>query len=161
MNQRWRFTHGLNPNTGKITLGVYFLDGNAAQRDAVQALAPEWTDGDLATKLNFRFDVSRDISNIRISFSPDGGNNSRVGRQNKNVPKSQNNMNIQNTTRRVIIHEFGHALGLHHEHMNPYIGILTSDAHAQSPFWSDTNSVVYIQFNVTATDLDRTRGSGF
>jgi hypothetical protein len=63
---------------------------------------------------------------IRISFRY-AGSWSTLGTSCKRVPKSQPTMNFgwltvatdPDEARRVVLHEFGHALGLIHEHQNP------------------------------------------
>jgi len=108
---------------------VSFLDGGRAVQDKVQAVASEWTVPGLANlKLSFRRDTTDTM--IRISFKYDGSW-STIGRSCTQVPKGQPTMNygwLTPTTptdelRRVVLHEFGHALGLIHEHQNPAGGI--------------------------------------
>ena len=108
---------------------VSFLDGDRAVQDKVQAVASEWTVPGLANlKLSFRRDTTDTM--IRISFKYDGSW-STIGRSCTQVPKGQPTMNygwLTPTTptdelRRVVLHEFGHALGLIHEHQNPAGGI--------------------------------------
>ena len=62
---------------------------------------------------------------IRISFEPTAGNWSVLGNLAQNVPPENATMNLgwvldsvdeQPHERGVILHEFGHALGLMHEH---------------------------------------------
>lgn len=120
---RWLKTDGLTPNTGKITLGVAFLGGTDAQRSAVKNLAPKWLDGNVGSFLSFRFDVDKGAAQIRIAFDPKAGNNSYVGRRALSVPADIATMNLQDVKQRQIFHEFGHAIGLLHEHMHPKAGI--------------------------------------
>ncbi|MDX0200944.1 hypothetical protein GOB99_15315 [Sinorhizobium meliloti] len=115
---RWREMDGLTPNSGVITLGIAFLSGSAPQQDLVRNLAVEWLEGGVEQRIAFRFDVPPSKAQIRISFNPDGGNNSLVGRQALLSPVLNRTMNLAQVTRRVTLHEFGHALGLKHEHMN-------------------------------------------
>ncbi|MGL6008984.1 MAG: M12 family metallopeptidase [Culicoidibacterales bacterium] len=68
--------------------------------------------------------------NIRVSFVP-GGSWSYIGTDALLVPKTQSTMNLgwldiftpENEFRRVVLHEFGHALGAVHEHQSPSSGI--------------------------------------
>jgi hypothetical protein len=60
------------------------------------------------------------LSTIRISFNPKGGSNSTIGKQcllTKNQDK--NTMNFAWFDVRTVIHEFGHMLGMLHEHQSP------------------------------------------
>lgn len=118
-SKRWRKSDGLTPNTGKITLGCYFMNGSISQQRKVIEAARDWLKGDLKKLIDFRFDVPRERSHIRISL---GGrvNNSYVGRYNLRITKERVTMNLANfSRRRVVQHEFGHALGLRHEHRFP------------------------------------------
>lgn len=125
--KRWRKTDGLTPNTGKITLGIHFLDGSSADRSRVMSIAPKWLEGELGNAIAFKFDVPRKKSQVRISFASDGGNTSEVGRDALPVSSSKKTMNLQQTTDRAILHEFGHALGLSHEHAHPKSGIVWTE----------------------------------
>ena len=87
-----------------------------------------WTKGDLA---NLVFDFQDDIdSDIRISFQYDGCW-SAVGKTCSQIPKPRPTMNFgwftrnpnQATIQEVVLHEFGHALGLVHEHQHPKTAI--------------------------------------
>jgi len=127
LNQRWRQSDGLTPNSGLITLGIAFLEGSEIQKDAVRKLASNWLIGDLDQKIAFKFDVASEHSQIRITFAANGGNNSLVGRQNLSAPVTIRTMNLAQVTARAIQHEFGHALGLHHEHMHPTNGIIWNE----------------------------------
>lgn len=121
-DDRWRPEHGLTPNSGVITLGVHFLNGSSAQRAFVRRVAPEWTTGALGRRLQLRFDVSRDRSDIRVRLDA-GGDRSEVGRRNRDVPRGQATMTLTGANRRAVLHEFVHALGLRHEHHHPRNGI--------------------------------------
>lgn len=65
---------------------------------------------------------------VRISFRF-AGVSSLIGREAEDKPQSVHTMNFYDwdifppddaKLKRVVLHEFGHALGLHHEHQNPY-----------------------------------------
>lgn len=117
--KRWRRSDGLTPNTGKITLGCHFFNGSEEQRRQIALTAQEWLAGELGNLVQFQFGVSAEESNIRISL---GGNrnNSYVGRDNLFIPRDQQTMNLGNFNHLPTIrHEFGHALGLRHEHRFP------------------------------------------
>lgn len=119
LRDRWLRSDGLTPNTGKITLGVHFLNGSPALRERAAQAASQWTEGSpLAQRLAYRFDVSPQDSQIRVSFGK-GGNWSYVGRQNLQYSKNEKTMNLENIEDFVICHEFGHAWCLQHEHQFP------------------------------------------
>lgn len=104
---------------------VSFLDGDPAIQQRVRAVAQEWTSPGLANlTLDFRKNTTDTL--IRISFRYNGSW-STIGTTCRQVPKGQPTMNYgwltQESTdadlRRVVLHEFGHALGLIHEHQSP------------------------------------------
>ena len=109
-------------------ISIAFLDGSPQQKALVRQYAQEWVD-DLAN-LTFSWVDDPDESDIRISFRYKGSW-SVIGTTCRNVAKHQATMNFgwlkPNTpapeAKRVILHEFGHALGLIHEHQNPLGGI--------------------------------------
>lgn len=108
-------------------ISISFLDGIDMQRAMVRKYAPIWIT-DLAN-LEFSWEDGPD-TDIRISFAG-RGSWSVIGTTAKNIPTDQPTMNFgwltpdvtEDEARRVILHEFGHALGLIHEHQNPIAGI--------------------------------------
>lgn len=114
--------------TGKLwqngrTLRITFMDGPSTVRSRVIELARQWQD-----HANLYFDFLDDglESDIRISFQP-GGSWSYIGTDAKLVPQGDSTMNFgwltaassDDTYSRVVLHEFGHALGAIHEHQHP------------------------------------------
>ena len=111
----------------KIT--VKFLEGDEALKKRVKDVALRWVGPGMANlQLVFTDDPNADI---RISFKEGDGSWSTVGTTCRQVPKSQATMNFgwidansdEEELRSVVLHEFGHALGLIHEHQNPQGGI--------------------------------------
>ena len=114
------------------TLRVKFLGGSEYVRRKVVRYASEWTQ---YANLKFQF-VDSGPSDIRISFVRGQGSWSMVGRQARSAAASRATMNFgwfdertpEYDLRRTVLHEFGHALGLLHEHQNPTGGIPWDEA---------------------------------
>ena len=108
----------------KAVIRIAFLDGTAQQKALVKKYAEEWVTN--LARLTFSWVNNAAQSDIRISFQY-SGSWSVIGTTCRNVPKNQPTMNFGWLTptvtaaeaKRVILHEFGHALGLIHEHQNP------------------------------------------
>jgi hypothetical protein len=105
------------------TLKVRFLDGNPPVQAKVQAIAKEW---EQLANLKLEF-VASGSAQIRISFAEEGFSWSTVGTDALTVAASKPTMNYgwlepdtpMREYQRVVRHEFGHALGMIHEHQNP------------------------------------------
>jgi serralysin len=121
--RRWRGSDGLTPNTGLITLGVHFVNGSDSEKDLVRPAANAWLTGELATKLKFEFDVPQSRAQISVSFNAKKKNNSIIGRDSALYAGQTTTMNLSTGQPEVVTHEFGHALGLRHEHQNPTVAI--------------------------------------
>lgn len=110
---------------GKI-LRVFFMDGEPEVQRKVEEMAHTWS---RYANIRFKF-VDDPDAEIRISFTQPGSW-SYIGTDALSIPKSQPTMNFGWLTpsspdseyRRVVVHEFGHALSLVHEHQNPDKGI--------------------------------------
>jgi hypothetical protein len=116
-------------NDYKWSLGssikVKFVGGSPALQQKVRAVAERWTDPGLANlRLNF---VPAGDADVRIAFQQGKGSWSYIGTYCTNIPQGQPTMNYgwltdastDDAIQRVVLHEFGHALGLIHEHQNP------------------------------------------
>lgn len=105
-------------------LQVSFTNGNEAQQTRVMQTASEWSN-----HANIQFEIIPNrvepAPHIRVTF--DGsGNWSNVGTDCLISTKAgASSMNFTNfmPDQDTILHEFGHALGLKHEHQNPKAGI--------------------------------------
>lgn len=118
LKNRWLRSDGMTPNTGVITLGCFFMSGSTRQRGLIMRSAQEWLRDGIEDVIRFDFTAQKQRSQIRVMV---GGraNNSTVGREALLVSKEKQTMNLANLNRGTIQHEFGHALGLLHEHMHP------------------------------------------
>jgi hypothetical protein len=105
---------------------VSFLDGPAALRPRILAVAQQWID---RTNIRPSFDYRTNTTDtdIRISFQY-AGSWSLLGRysldeKDKSKPTMNygwlNERSTDLEVQEVVLHEFGHALGLIHEHQNP------------------------------------------
>ena len=101
------------------TLQVRFIGGTAQQRNLAKTQAGWWMQ-----HANLKFDFN-DAPNaeIRISFDPNDGAWSYVGTDCRNIPLNEATMNLGFMDGGTAGHEFGHAIGLAHEHQNPAGGI--------------------------------------
>jgi len=108
------------------TLRCRFLDGDDVQRQKVEDNARKWEEY-ANVQLNFGDDPDAEI---RISFQADSGSWSAIGTDclvSDYFPQYQPTMNfgwLRDDTddreyERVVVHEFGHALGCIHEHQQP------------------------------------------
>lgn len=110
-------------DTGELVT-ISFLDGSPALQDRVKSVAEEWIGFDMAN-LKFLWNEP-DETDIRISFRY-RGSWSYLGTDCRNIARPDPTMNFgwltetsdDDELRRVVLHEFGHALGLTHEHLNP------------------------------------------
>lgn len=105
---------------------VRFLDGDPAVQEKVKRVALTWIEH-ANLRLYFGTDPQADL---RISFSQ-RGSWSHLGRECHRIPWDHPTMNYgwltpdtpDDEVSRVVLHEFGHALGCIHEHQNPAGGI--------------------------------------
>ncbi len=122
------------------TIKVKFIGGSNYVRDRVRYYANMWTQH---ANLNFKF-VNYGPSDIRVSFVQNGSSWSVIGKQALQMGTNEATMNFgwlndrtpEYEFKRTILHEFGHALGLLHEHQNPSGGIPWDEAAVYSHYWN-------------------------
>jgi hypothetical protein len=101
------------------TLRVRFMGGSNAQKALVREQAGWWS---AHANLHFDFNDAPDAE-IRIAFDASDGAWSYIGTDNRSIPLNQPTMNLGFLDGGTVAHEFGHAIGLGHEHQNPAGGI--------------------------------------
>lgn len=111
-------------NSGDV-ITVSFLDGDPVVQEKVKRVAQAWTAPGMA---NLTLDFRKDTNTlVRISFRY-SGSWSVIGTTCRQITDhSKPTMNFgwltpdskDDEIRRVVLHEFGHALGLIHEHQSP------------------------------------------
>lgn len=113
------------PNASK--LHVHFLDGSPAARAAVAQIAAEWSE---FANIDFVFhleDAAPAQVDIAITFDDPACNSSMGPGSRQAVQWGGPSMRLchidgmlgSDFFRRAVLHEFGHALGMHHEHQSP------------------------------------------
>jgi len=108
-------------------LRVRHLDGNPAVLTRVEKFAREWC---TYANIDIQF-VKTGDAEIRVSYLLDNRSWSYLGTDALAQPQNRHTMHFgwltpatqDNEYSRVVIHEFGHALGLVHEHQNPKVSI--------------------------------------
>lgn len=110
-------------------LRVRFLDGDPHIHARIAHIAAQWS---AHAAIRFIFDNAPDAP-IRIGFDPHLGSWSYIGTDALDITLGPHDstMNFswltpatpQDELQRVVLHEFGHALGLIHEHQNPAAAI--------------------------------------
>jgi hypothetical protein len=119
----------------QTTLSVCFFRGDSALRGRIASVATRWLEQPVGVSLdfgappNYRSCVASGNDQIRIGFQYNGywslvGQDSYV-----NASQMEESMNFQGFLvrppaeqefMRVVLHEFGHALGFEHEHQHPW-----------------------------------------
>lgn len=120
-------------------LKVAFLGGDAELQQRVREAAENWlydtAENQQLANLTFDFAPTGN-ADIRIGFQQGDGSWSYIGTYNQQIPQQQQTMNFgwltpdssDEDVRSVVLHEFGHALGLIHEHQNPVGAIQWNEA---------------------------------
>lgn len=121
-------TRAIAPDIRKLwvngsTLRVRFMGGTPAQHELARKQAAWWSDH---ANLSFAFGNDADAE-IRISFDTNDGAWSYIGTDCASIPLEEATMNLGFLDGGTCAHEFGHAIGLGHEHQNPDGGIRWKD----------------------------------
>ena len=109
-------------------LRIGFLEGSKKLQDRVFETLLRWTSpNEGGANLELKRAVNAETADIRISFDESGGSWSMIGTDARDVSAGEATMNLgwatettaENDFASVVLHEFGHALGLLHEHNHP------------------------------------------
>ncbi|HEY7028068.1 MAG TPA: M12 family metallopeptidase [Gemmatimonadales bacterium] len=113
----------INPiNTAWVngsTLHVRSMGGTPTEQATARTQAAWWTQ---VANLKIEFDNAPNAE-IRVSFDPGDGAWSYIGTENRSIPLNEATMNLGFLDGGTAGHEFGHAIGLAHEHQNPAGGM--------------------------------------
>lgn len=113
-----------------ITIG--FMGGSQMLRERVRDAAMKWIDeGGANVVFRFWMDADPATANVRIAFIQGKGSWSYIGKRALDIESHKPTMNFgwldddtdDMEVQRVVLHEFGHMLGLIHEHQHPDVTI--------------------------------------
>lgn len=141
-------------------LHVRFIGGTAAQRAVAREQAGWWSQ---VANLKFDFNDAPN-ADIRIAFDPSDGAWSYIGTECRDIPLNEPTMNLGFLDGGTAAHEFGHAIGLAHEHQSPQGGLQWNEEvvireMAKSPnFWDEETTRHNILQRYTA---DQVNGTAF
>lgn len=140
------------------TLRVRFIDGTPAQQATAREQALWWSQ---VANLRFEFNNAPNAE-LRIRFDASDGAWSYIGTDCRGIALNEPTMNLGFLDGGTAAHEFGHAIGLAHEHQNPAGGIRWNEQvvireMAKSPnFWDEQTTRHNILRKYTADQLNGT-----
>jgi len=125
------------------TLKVFFFNGQNKRTERVIEYASIWSD-----HCSVKFEPTDNIADaqIRVSFQAPGSW-SYIGTDALGVPKNEATINFgwlndqlpEKDYKQVVLHEFGHALGLIHEHQSPAAKVNWNKPRVYWYFWQNYN----------------------
>ncbi|KAK3369907.1 hypothetical protein B0H63DRAFT_497148 [Podospora didyma] len=145
-------------------LRVKILNGTPKIKQKIRDLSVQWAQ---YASLTLTFVESGDAE-IRVNNDASGGSWSYVGTDNLAIPQTSQTMNFGWFTdstddtefSRVIVHEFGHALGAIHEHQSPAAGIPWNKEAVYAYYlatnnWSrdQVDSNIFFQYQASSTQF--------
>ncbi|MGH7462890.1 MAG: M12 family metallopeptidase, partial [Longimicrobiales bacterium] len=139
-------------------LRVRFMDGTSSEQAKAREQAQWWSQ---VANLTFEFGNAPDAE-IRITFDETDGAWSYIGTECKKVPRNEATMNLGFLDGGTAAHEFGHAIGLAHEHQSPAGGIqwnepVVIEQMKRSPnFWTEAETRHNILRKYTADQINGT-----
>lgn len=157
------------------TITVAFLGAEPPLHRRVADIAKRWTtETDADIKFEFWIESNRDArdAHVRIDFDRARGSWSVLGKLAQGTDRNAPTMNLgwmtmelpEAEARAVVLHEFGHALGLIHEHLSPVRSIQWNKAAVTADLkrtqgWDDATiaSNMFAQYDLSqvfATDID-------
>lgn len=99
---------------------IYFMNGTQEEHEQVKEWVKEWED---VINLQFKW-VDDPTASVRIHFDNSGASWSYIGNDALEIPARYPTMNFGwEIDKSTVLHEFGHMLGMGHEHQNPEGGI--------------------------------------
>jgi len=147
------------------TLKVSLNGSTAAIRNKVIQYAKEW---EKYANIKFNFVTNDRTATIRVGFVANDGSWSYIGKDANGISSNSTTMNfgwLTSTTAdseysRVVIHEFGHALGMIHEQQHPLVSIPWDKPavyayYAAAPnYWSQatTDVNIFAKYSTTQTN---------
>ncbi len=145
------------------TITVCFRGGSAALRGRIAAVAHEWFAPGMA-ELDLLV-VDHEPADVRVAFRAGAGSWSAIGTACRDVPAGDPTMNFGWLTddsadavlRPVVLHEFGHVVGLVHEHQSPQHPIAWNRAAVIADLSGPPNrwDIATIERNIFATHEPR------